>query len=160
MDIRELVLVDAQLGNVALNFDQIDNARNRLTYDANNTNAIPGTLICNESNPCTDLSYDADVMTAHRYAGYTYNFYLNNHGRDSVDNAGMTLISTADYCDPTQPCPYQNAFWNGQQMVYGDGFAAADDVVGHELTHGVTEKESHLFYYYQSGAINESLSDV
>ncbi len=45
-------------------------------------------------------------------------------------------------------------------MVYGDGFAAADDVVGHELTHGVTDFSSHLFYYYQSGAINESLSDV
>ena len=45
-------------------------------------------------------------------------------------------------------------------MVYGDGFASADDVVGHELTHGVTEFSSHLFYYYQSGAINESLSDV
>ena len=45
-------------------------------------------------------------------------------------------------------------------MAYGDGFASADDVVGHELTHGVTEFSSHLFYYFQSGAINESLSDV
>ncbi len=72
----------------------------------------------------------------------------------------MKLISTADYCDPAATCPYANAFWNGTQMAYGDGFAQADDVVGHELTHGVTDHESRLFYYYQSGAINESLSDV
>ena len=160
VDIRELVLVDAKLGNVALNFDQIHNARNRNTHDADNTSALPGTLTCNESNPCIDVNFDADVRAAHLYAGQTYDFYFNNHGRDSINNAGMTLISTADYCPDTSNCPYANAFWNGAQMVYGDGFAAADDVVGHELTHGVTENESHLFYYYQSGAINESFSDV
>ena len=57
---------------------------------------------------------------------------------------------------------YNNAFWNGTQMVYGNGgnLAQADDVVGHELTHGVTDFESNLFYYYQSGAINESFSDI
>jgi bacillolysin len=160
VDIRELVLVDAQSGAAVLNFDQIDSVKNRNTHDANNTSALPGTLICNESNSCTDVSFDADVRAAHLYAGQTYDFYLNNHARDSINNAGMTLTSTADYCHPFQSCPYRNAFWNGQQMVYGDGFAAADDVVGHELTHGVTENESHLFYYYQSGAINESFSDV
>jgi bacillolysin len=160
LDIRELVLVDAKLGNVALNFDQIDTARNRNTHDANNTSALPGSLICDESNPCIDVGFDADVRAAHLYAGQTYDFYLNNHARDSIDNAGLTLVSTADYCPNASNCPYQNAFWNGTQMVYGDGFAAADDVVGHELTHGVTRNESHLFSYYQSGAINESLSDV
>jgi len=69
----------------------------------------------------------------------------------------MTLTSTVHYSSN-----YDNAFWNGSQMVYGDkyGYALADDVVGHELTHGVTEYESNLFYYYQSGAINESFSDV
>jgi len=160
VDLRELVLVDAQTGAVVLNFDQIDNAKNRNTHDANNTSALPGTLTCNESNPCTDASFDADVRAGHLYAGQTYDFYFNNHARDSINNAGMTLVSTADFCPDAFNCPYQNAFWNGAQMVYGDGFAAADDVVGHELTHGVTENESHLFYYYQSGAINESFSDV
>ena len=73
----------------------------------------------------------------------------------------MQLVSTIDFCpDRTSNCPYENAFWDGAQMVYGDGFATADDVVGHELTHGVTEFSSHLFYYQQSGAINESMSDV
>ncbi|WP_343424179.1 hypothetical protein [Candidatus Amarolinea dominans] len=99
----------------------------------------------------------AHAVAAHRYAGDTYNFYFNNHNRDSMDGAGMTLKSTVHYRSG-----YQNAFWNGSQMVYGDGygFPLADDVVAHELTHGVTEHESDLFYYYQSGAINESFSDL
>jgi bacillolysin len=160
VDFNELVLVDAQVGNVVLNFDQVHNAKNRDTHDSNNTSAFPGTLVCNEANPCTDPNYDNDVRLAHRYAGETYDFYWTKHNRDSLNNAGMKLISTADYCDPAAACPYANAFWNGTQMAYGDGFAQADDVVGHELTHGVTDHESRLFYYYQSGAINESLSDV
>ena len=72
---------------------------------------------------------------------------------------GMPIVSTVRYCPSAQECPYENAYWDGEQMVYGAGFAA-DDVVGHELTHGVTDFSSRLFYYAQSGAINESLSDV
>lgn len=75
----------------------------------------------------------------------------------------MSLISTVRYCPYPMGCEtntFPNAFWNGYQMVYGDGFASADDVVSHELTHGVTEFSSNLFYYYQSGAINEALSDI
>jgi hypothetical protein len=73
----------------------------------------------------------------------------------------MLLVSTTRYCpDDFFNCPYQNAFWEGTQMVYGDGFASADDVVAHEMTHGVTEHESNLIYLNQSGAINESFSDI
>jgi Zn-dependent metalloprotease len=99
---------------------------------------------------------------AHKYALGTYNFYATNFNRDSIDNNGMTIISTVQYCDPSFPCPFDNSFWDGTQMVYGSkyGDPLADDIVGHELTHGVTQYESNLFYYYQSGAINESLSDV
>ncbi len=160
--IREFVLVDAQKGGIRLHFNQIDTARNRLTYDTNSTNVLPGTQACIESsnnNACTGGS-NADADNAHRYAGDTYNFYSTNHGRDSIDGLGMSMLSTVRYCETGFPCPYQNAFWNGTQMVYGAGFAGADDVVGHELTHGVTENTSGLFYYYQSGAINESFSDV
>ncbi len=153
-DVHELVLVDALNGAVALAFNQVDTAKNRLTYTANNGTTRPGTLVCNESDPnCT--AGDADAKNAHIYAGDTYDFYMSNHGRDSIDNAGMTLISTVHY-----GVNYQNAFWDGAQMTYGDGFSQADDVVGHELTHGVTEHTSGLYYYYQSGAINESFSDV
>ncbi len=155
LPIRELVLVDAERGSVPVHFNQIETARNRTTYTANNTTALPGTLVCNESNPSC-AGGDADAVAAHVYAGDTYNFYQSNFGRDSLDNAGLTLVSTVHYGDAN----YQNAFWNGAQMAYGNGFAAADDVVGHELTHGVTQYTSNLFYYYQSGAINESFSDV
>jgi Zn-dependent metalloprotease len=154
--IRQLVLIDATLGGVALTFNQIHTARNRLTYTANNTQTLPGTLVCNEANnTCAGGSLDA--QGAHLGARDAYDYYAANHARDSINNAGMTLTSTVHF-----GVNYQNAFWNSVQMVYGDGFgfARADDVVGHELTHGVTEHESGLFYYYQSGAINESLSDV
>src|SRR3990170_1568089 len=154
--IRELVLVNAHTGGISLHFNQIDTARNRLTYTANNTTSLPGTLVCNEANPSCGGG-DAHAVAAHVYAGHTYDFYATQHGRDSIDGAGMTLVSTVHYGSG-----YANAFWNGIQMVYGDayGFPLADDVVAHELTHGVTQYESGLFYYYQSGAINESFSDV
>jgi bacillolysin len=156
LPINELVLVEAHIGAVVLHFNQVDTARDRLTYTANNGTSLPGTLVCNESDPTCSLG-DNDAKKAHSYVGATYDFYSDNHGRDSIDNAGMTLISTVHY-----KSNYDNAFWNGSQMVFGDayGFANADDVVGHELTHGVTAHESRLFYYYQSGSINESFSDV
>ncbi len=153
--IRHLVLVDAHTGRIVLDINQVDTARNRLTYTANNTTTRPGTLICNESNPnCS--GGDTHAINAHVYAGNTYDFYSTYHGRDSIDNAGMALISTVHY-----DSGYCNAFWDGVQMTYGDGcFIVTDDVVAHEMTHGVTEYESNLVYAYQPGAINESFSDL
>ncbi len=163
-DMRELVLVDALRGSIALHFDQIANAKNRITCDGQNSVSVTS-----DNYPCTlgeaerieggPASVVADVNNAHDFAGHTYDFYFNRFGRDSLDDAGMTLVSTVRYCEAGN-CPYVNAFWDGSQMVYGAGFASADDVVGHELTHGVTEFTSGLFYYYQSGAINEALSDI
>ncbi len=159
--IRELVLVDAHRPAVVLHFNQIDAAKSRLIYDNNNSwmLGLPGNgPVRTEGQGPTGIM---DVDNAYDYAGYTYDFYWNQHGRDSIDGAGMGLISTTRYCRPKpSPCPMVNAFWNGSQMVYGDGFSAADDVVAHEMTHGVTQFESGLFPYMQSGAINESLSDV
>ncbi len=154
--VRELVLINAQTGGISLNFSQIDHALNRQTYTANNGSTLPGTLVCAEANP-TCSGGDAHAVAAHKYAGNTYTFFSSVHGRDSIDNAGMILKSTVHYGSA-----YENAFWNGLQMVYGDGagFPLADDVVAHELTHGVTEYTSGLYYYYQSGAINESFSDI
>jgi Zn-dependent metalloprotease len=89
-------------------------------------------------------------------------------GRNSIDDNGLQIISTVHYLQG-----YDNAFWNGQQMVYGDGdedlppaerlfnrFTKSLDVIGHELTHGVTQFEANLIYSYQPGALNESFSDV
>lgn len=161
LPIRELVAIDARKGTVALHFNQVAHAKNRLTYDAGNNSAttLPGSLDCNEANP-TCSGGITDAVYAHKYAGTTYDYYAGNFARNGIDGAGMTIISTVRYCEAGSPCPYANAFWNGTQMVYGQGYSVAEDVVGHELTHGVTEKESGLFYYYQSGAINESLSDI
>ncbi|HXQ36963.1 MAG TPA: M4 family metallopeptidase, partial [Anaerolineales bacterium] len=135
------------------------------TYTANSTASLPGSFLCNQSKPnCTNGS-DPHADAAHRYAIGTFNMYDAQHNRNSIDNKGMKMISTVHYCDNSEPfpqCPYANAFWSGDQMVYGDayGFPLADDVVAHELTHGVTQHESNLFYYYQPGAINESFSDL
>jgi bacillolysin len=159
--IRELVLVDAELGSVTLHFDQIADAKDRRVCDAANTDSAypcgPAAPDRSEGDGPTGVT---DVDDAYEFAGDTYDFFANRFGRDSLDDAGMSLASTVRYCPSGEPCPYDNAYWDGEQMVYGEGFAAADDVVGHELTHGVTEFSSGLFYYYQSGAINESLSDV
>ena len=154
--INELVLVDAQLGAVALSFNQVADALTRKTYTANNGDTLPGTLVC-EDPDSTCAAGDAHAKAAHRYAGDSYSFYSQEHNRDSLDDQGLVLKSTVHY-----KTNYQNAFWNGEQMVYGDALAypMADDVVGHELTHGVTSFESNLFYYYQSGAISEAFSDL
>ena len=130
------------------------------TYTSGGTTSLPGSFLCNQTDPGCAAG-DAHARAAHKYAIGTYDLYAAQFGRDSIDNHGMTIVSSVHYCDLFY-CPYPNAYWSGTQMVYGDeyGFPLADDVVAHELTHGVTQSKSNLFYYYQSGAINESFSDV
>ena len=118
------------------------------------TSSLPGTLVCTEADPAS-CSSETDAQGAYAYLGDTQDFYATHPGRNRIDGAGMRLVASVHY-----GLGYQNAFWNGSQMVFGDGFPTADDVVGHELTHGVTERESELIYFGQSGAINESFSDV
>ena len=161
---RELVLIDADLGVVAETIDLVQELKDRRVCDAANTDGSKAGRY-----PCV-APYDrqeggaetgkADIDGAYRFAGDTYDFYFNRFGRDSLDGAGLPLLSTVRYCEPGASCPYGNAFWDGAQMAYGEGFAAADDVVGHELSHGFTQFTSNLFYWFQSGAINESMSDV
>ncbi|MCU1391670.1 MAG: hypothetical protein JWM34_98 [Ilumatobacteraceae bacterium] len=165
-DVNRYVLIDAHDGTVALQFDQVEAALNRTVCDNDNHDSLPETCTSpvrvEGQAPVADSSTvsAADVNSAYDLSGVTYDFYSSRFGRDSLDGAGLPLASTVRYCDPTQPCPYANAYWNGNQMVYGAGFATADDVVGHELTHGVTQFTSGLIYEGQSGALNESMSDV
>jgi len=154
---REFIWVDAQTGKLLFHFSQLTDAKSRTVYTASHTGSLPGTLVRNEGGAATG---DADQDNAYAYAGATYDYYFNTHARDSFNNAGAAIVSTAHYCPGTCSTPYKNAFWNGAQMVYGDGYASADDVVGHELTHAVTEYSANLFYYQQSGALNESFSDI
>lgn len=159
--VRRLVLVHAHRGSIAESIDRSPEARQRTVCDANGTTG---------HYPCTTPvleeggSYGggvADVQLAYDYAGATYDYFLDRFGRDSLDGDGMPLKSTVRWCPGGGDCPnYENAFWDGQQMVYGTGYARADDVVGHELAHGFTEFSSNLFYANESGAINEAMSDV
>ncbi len=158
LDVREFVWVDASSGAVLFWFSQLTDARNRQIHDVNSGSALPGPLVRSEGGPVTGL---ADADKAYDYSGDTYNYFFNNFGRDSYDGAGGVLRSTVRYCPGApDPCPYPNAFWNGIQMVYGAGYSIADDVDAHELTHAVTERTAGLLYYMQSGALNESYSDV
>ncbi|MES1241673.1 MAG: M4 family metallopeptidase [Acidobacteriota bacterium] len=156
-DLREQVWIDAGTGSLLLHFNQIDSARNRTIYTANNTSTLPGTMLHIEGGPDTGNS---DVDAAYRYAGDTYDYFYTQHGRDSFDGAGAGLLATVDYCPDAPHCPYANAFWNGTQMVYGDGYPQADDVDAHEMTHAITERTAGLFYYMQSGTLNEAFSDI
>jgi Zn-dependent metalloprotease len=163
-EIHELVLVDAANGRVAVQFNQQPhaaptNAKQRIC-DSNNTSLkYPCTAADAVSNPGS--SSVQDVKDAFRFAEHTFDFFARRFNRDSLDGEGMRIVSTVRHC-PGGSCPYENAFWSSanQQIVYGPDFATADDVVGHEFGHGFTNHTSNLLYYYQSGAINESLSDI
>lgn len=158
LDLRHLLLIDAQTGAVLLQFDQTTSALSRRIYDNDQVAAagLPGMGPVRGEGQAAVGVIDADL--AYDYSGHVYNYYWANHGRDSIDDAGMELVSTVRYCTALT-CPYANAFWNGRQMVYGIGMVA-DDVVAHEITHAVTQHESNLLYLFQMGAINESLSDI
>ena len=155
--LREYAWVDARTGSVILHFSQLTHGKNRAIYNAFSTSALPGSLMRTEGGPATG---DADADNAYTYLGDTYDYFWTQHGRDSWNGGGAALIATVHYCPNAASCPYQNAFWNGSQMVFGNGFSAADDVDAHELTHAVTETSANLFYYMQSGALNESFSDI
>lgn len=103
---------------------------------------------------------DREVDEAYDGLGATYELFWERFGRDSIDDRGMPLHGWVHYGRD-----YDNAFWDGAQMVFGDGrlfapFTRSLDVIGHELTHGVTEHTARLQYLNQSGALNESVSDV
>jgi Zn-dependent metalloprotease len=131
----------------------------RTIYDAQRKTSLPGKLLRAEGgNPV------ADVAAAEAYdgAGVTYDFYSKVYGRNSVDGRGLPLNSSIHY-----GVHYTNALWNGRQMIYGDGdgklfnrFTGSLDIIGHELTHGVTQHTAALVYQDQPGALNEHFSDV
>jgi Zn-dependent metalloprotease len=131
----------------------------RTIYDTDHSQALPGKPVANETGTTTD---DHSVREAFTGLGATFDFYYKVYSRNSIDDEGLHLDGTVHYGER-----YDNAFWNGQQMVFGDGdgelfnrFTISLDVIGHELTHGVTGDEANLIYLGQPGALNESISDV
>ena len=110
---------------------------------------------------------DRSINNAYDGLGIVYDFYYNVFGRNSVDNKGLELIGNVHYQPDDAPAGYDNAYWDGGQMVFGDGdgeifgdFTDSLDVLAHELTHGVTQYTAKLEYEDQAGALNESMSDV
>jgi Zn-dependent metalloprotease len=131
----------------------------RLVYDAHGLVRLPGRLVRRESD---GRSADRTVNEAFAGLGATYDLFAKVYDRDSIDDRGMQLRASVHYSTD-----YDNAFWDGSEMVFGDGdgivfvgFTTALDVIGHELTHGVTQFTSNLDYAGQPGALNESFSDV
>lgn len=131
----------------------------REVYDAKGKEDLPGDKARFEGEKKTG---NDEVDKAYDYTGFVRDFYQKEYHRNSIDGQGMKFVSTVNYGEN-----YENAFWNGSQMTYGRPGADSPfktfmllDVAGHEITHGVTEKESNLTYYGQAGALNESLSDV
>jgi len=131
----------------------------RTIYDVRNTEELPGTVVREEGSAskgetAADEAYDG--------VGATYTLYWEVFKRDSIDDAGLPLDGIIHYGKD-----YDNAFWDTHRMIFGDGdgrifnrFTIAVDVIGHELTHGVTQHTAALAYTQQSGALNESVSDV
>jgi Zn-dependent metalloprotease len=133
--------------------------KRRNVYDAGHKTKLPGKLIMSEHKP---RSSDVEVGEAYDGAGAAFDFYAQVFGRNSIDDHGMRLDASVHYATR-----FDNAMWNGQQMVYGDGdgrlfkrFTASLDVIGHELTHGVTQYTAALGYTGQTGALNEHVSDA
>lgn len=134
-------------------------ARPEITiYNESRGYQLPGQVVSSQSRPGTGAAEQEafDGLEA------TFNFYWQVYQRNSIDNEGLHLDATVHFGEN-----YNNAFWNGQQMVFGDGdgmifdrFTIDLDIIGHELTHGVTGHEAGLTYLGQSGALNESISDV
>jgi Zn-dependent metalloprotease len=148
--IKERYFMDAHSGETVFHFSEIHYALSRKIYNAL-AGTLPGTLVRSEGDAATG---DTDADNAYTYSGDTYNYFLNTHGRDSLDGAGMPLISSVH---SPKNCP--NAYWDGSQMVFCDNLVTPD-IMAHELTHGVTSYSADLVYSFQSGALNESYSDI
>jgi Zn-dependent metalloprotease len=126
-------------------------------YDCQHHTSLPGAPVANPGS-----SADLTAKRAYDESKGVAEFYWEFFRRDSIDGHHMTLLSSVHYSDH-----FNNAFWNGSQMTYGDGdgqvfvdFTLGDDVIGHELTHGVTQHSLGLAYSGEAGGLNESISDV
>ena len=133
--------------------------KRRTIYDARHRRELPGRLVRDEGDR---RASDAVVNEAFDGCGKTYDFFRKVLGRNSIDDRGLRLDSTVHYGNR-----YDNAEWNGRQMIFGDGdgkyfrrFTSALEVIAHELTHGITQYTARLAYSGQPGALAEHFSDV
>jgi Zn-dependent metalloprotease len=165
---RRTLVVDAprRAARITLSIDEHDNlvaelsdAPNRTISDAEGAEALPGRVVRSEGD---DPTGDPAVDEAYDGLGATFALFSEVYDRDSIDGDGLPLDATVHYGEG-----YDNAFWDGRRMVFGDGdgevfqrFTRSLSVIGHELAHGLTQYTADLVYEGQSGALNESISDV
>ena len=154
-------------GNRSFTADQTGGSSFRLrqtgqgieTYDMNNGTSYGAATDFTSSN--ANSWSDATGVQAHWGAEQTHGYFQVNHNRNSYNGSGATIRSYVHYANN-----YVNAFWDGSRMTYGDGNGVnygplvSLDIVGHEITHGVTEYAANLVYQRESGALNESFSDI
>lgn len=163
------VLVNASSLKVELAYNTVQHAINRVVCDAEQQ-VVGDNYACGVDLPVArgegdgpssveDVNrvYEFFHDTSVRIASYVNVDVTQLIGTDYGDGNGQALRGTVRICTDDY-CPYPNAFWDGQQMVFGEG-VTTDDVTAHELAHGITQHTSGLAYLYQSGAINEGLSD-
>jgi Zn-dependent metalloprotease len=136
----------------------------RVIYDCKQTASLPGTLIKSEGSP---RGKDRQVNNCYDGFKITYDFFREVFNRNSLDNKGLPLVASVHFKDRPESAGYNNAFFNGEQMVFGDGdhikfdyFTDSLDVIAHELGHGFVQHSSPLRYFWQSGALNESCADI
>ncbi|MFJ7724986.1 M4 family metallopeptidase [Neobacillus sp. NPDC097160] len=163
---RELHITQVKEPNSGTKFALADYSHEGLqgiiTYDAKNDNTSSNDTIYVGNSAAFIGDYDRALVDAHYNSEKVYDYYLNQHGRNSLDGKGMAIISRVHY-----GTNYNNASWNGRWMTYGDGdgkfmisLSAGLDVAAHEMTHGVITNTANLVYQNQSGALNESFADI
>ncbi len=149
-------------------FNRVYTERNRLTYDAANSDDIEAlmmssTLVINEAGPIMGQDPSSDAIFAHTTAGAVWSYFFNTHQRQSHDGNGADMVTYTQYdsapCHTDGRSPGCNAFWYEGAMWFMDGMIS-DDVFGHEYTHGVVDGSAGLIYEGESGAMNESMADV
>lgn len=153
--LHESFFVDAVSGKILDQWSEIHTVRDRWVHDGEVDWHLPGVLARAEGDPA--VTKNPEVNQAYDYLGDTYDYFYRAFGRDSIDDQGMPLIVTVN--STAAGCP--NAAWSERvkQAIFCPG-TAVDDIVGHEITHGITSRTAALIYQNQPGQLNESFSDV
>ena len=161
----DTIFASPSTGQLVASFPVLRGARSLATSDCNGTKYCH--VVSKSSNPITIQGTSASqaAIDAHNYAIATYNYFKEEHGRDSLDDKGMKLVSRANYV--RKGVSFSNAFWDGSKMTYGNGdttkyyhFSRGIDMVAHELMHGITQYTSNLSFKNEPGAVDESMSDI
>ncbi|MBY0099650.1 M4 family metallopeptidase [Mesobacillus maritimus] len=163
---RELHISKVKQPNSGTQFALADYSHENLegifTFDSKNDGTTSNDTLYTGNSASFKSDYDRAAVDAHYNSEKVYDYYLNEHGRNSLDDEGMAIVSYVHYGQN-----YNNAFWNGAWMTYGDGdgefmtsLSAGLDVAAHEMTHGVISKTANLVYRGQPGALNESIADI